>query len=334
MTSKTATKRRNRSKKTSSENLSQSLNKLAVALKPKQKPSFKVNVQRSLISPARYLQALKDPFSEISSGVKVPDFDGNPSFTLASKDVAQFTTDAAGYAGGVIVYGGPTRAFYYSASNTAGTITLSGGSSVAWSDQTSGLLTTSNAYSARLVAGGFRITNLLSLAGNTPASGRLIVAPVSNVQYFSTGSFTESALRKIPGCMVIPLAALAASHLPVIGVTRPLDPSAFCYLPVNRSFSGVANDDPQFTSFLWMVVGAPASTTILECETAAHWEVLPVLTNAVLTTAGTTSSYSTLERAFNWAQENSPLTWDNAYTFADYAQTAFGYVPNPLRLQN
>jgi len=309
------------------------LNKLAIALKPQAMVPKRVNPTRSLISPARYLKALQDPFAESSAGVKVPDFDGNPSFTLASKDVGTFTTDSAGYAGGAIVYGAPYRAFVTSASNTSGTITLTAGTATPWTDQASGLLTSSNAVSTRMVAGGFRLTNLASLAGSAPASGRMIIAPVSTSQYYSTASFTESTLRKIPGCLVVPLAGLAASHVPIVGLSRPLDPSAFCYETPGRNFTGLGNDDPQFVSYLWMVVGAPNSTTILECETVAHWEVLPSLANAVLTTAGATSSYTTLERAFNWAQENSPVSWESAYAFAEYASAAYSSRSAPHRLQ-
>jgi hypothetical protein len=302
-------------RKPSNTALTSTLSKLANALEPKKTKPYRVAANRKLAPAGKYLSALKDPFAENVCGVKIPDFDGNPSFTLASKDVLQIITDSSGYAGGALIYGS-ARNLVVSASNTVGVITMTGGSPSTWTDVSTGLLQTSNANASRHVAGGFKMTNLLSLAGSNPASGRLIIAPVSTFQFYNTGSFTESTLRKLPGCVVIPLAGLAASNVPVFGSVRPLDPSAFTYTAPNRVYSGVANDDPQLTNFFYMVVGAPASSSIIEIETVAHWEVLPTLTNAVLSTVGTASSYSTMEAAFNWAQENNPISWEYLVNFA------------------
>jgi len=315
--------KKNKSKNKSQGQLVTSLNKLAGALKTP-KTTF-VSNPRKLVPPGRYLQALRFPFADQSAGVKIPDYDGNPSFTVASKDVIQISTDSAGYAGGVLQFGTPSRVALTSFSNTAGTITLTGGTATAWSDYSGGVLSGSNSIAARVVAGGFRITNLMSLAGSSPAAGRLIIAPVSNLQLFNIASFTESTLRKLPGCMVVPLTALAASCEPVYGITAPLDPSAFCYNSTSRILSGVANDDPQLLSYLYMVVGAPPSpNTALEIEMMCHWEALPQLVNAVLCTVGIESSNSTLEKAFNWVQQHNPITWDVAMLAAE--KLAHGYA--------
>lgn len=296
-----------------------------------QKPVYKPRLQPA----SRYLASLLNPFAPTSAGVKLPDFDSNPSFTLASKDVVQISTDSYGYAGGVFWVGISGRKWTTSASNTGGTVTLTSGTNYDWNDSNSGLLSGSNCNGVRLVTGGIRLTNLLSASGSNAASGRLIIAPLSNAQVFDTATFVEGDLRKQPGCLVIPLAGLAASSAPVEAVAAPLDPSAFMYVNPNRSPTGVANDDPQFTSFVYLIVGAPASSMLLEAECVANWEALPMISNATLCTPGVESSTSTLEKAFNWVQTHNPISWETAAEFSAQALYALGSQRvNAPRLMN
>lgn len=314
-------------------NLASAITALTRSLAPpvaRQKTVYKPRLQPA----SRYLASLLDPFAATSAGVKLPDFDSNPSYTVASKDVVQITTDTYGYAGGVFWQGISGRKWTVSASNTGGTVTLTGGTNYNWNDANSGLLTVANCNGIRLVTGGIRLTNLLSVSGNNAASGRLILAPLSNAQVYDTASFAEGDLRKQPGCMVIPLAALAASSAPVEAVAAPLDPSAFCYVGSNRTPTGVANDDPQFTSFVYMIVGAPASSILMEVECVANWEALPMISNATLCTPGVESSTTILEKAFNWVQTNNPISWESAADFSAQALYAFGQQRRAPRLMN
>jgi len=261
-----------------------------------------------LTSPHQYLIAMRDPFHPEAAGVKLPDYDGNPSFTVASKDVLLVEVNATGYAGGYLQFGTTGRNQVQALPANAGPSTdMFGGNAHAWSDYTSGLLSSSNSVASRLIAGGIKISNLLSIAGSQAAQGRLLIAPVSNAAVYNTRYLTESLLRKQPGAMVIPLAALAASAEPVVCLTRPLDPSAHCYFPPGLNLTGVADNDPQFLSFAFMVVGAPSLSIPLEVEMVAHWEVLPILANAVLTTPGVQASHKVMEEAVNEGQLQDPV---------------------------
>lgn len=294
---------------------------------PKTKRSKKTskpkNVYNVSLTPARkYLDAIRDPFHPSSAGVKVPDFDGNPSYTLAAKDAYQITTDVNGAAGGVCVFGFP----YYASSTgsvAAGTVTLNGGAVRAWSDYT-GLLATTTCVAQRTVCGGLRFQNLMSLAGTNAAQGRLIIAPVSEpnvAALISVGvTYTESSLRKMPGAMVIPLAALAASHIPVVCSSAPLDPSAMCYVASSTSLQLLYNDSPNHVNFVYLVVGGPASQAVLEVEQVGHYEALPQLAYGPLATESIEADPGIMATAFNWISRQDPIEWGHiasrAYTAA------------------
>jgi len=278
-----------------------------------------------LTSPHQYLIAMRDPFHPEAAGVKLPDFDGNPSFTVASKDVFLLRVNDAGYGGGYIQFGTSGRNQVQALEANAGaTVDMNGGTAHAWSDYTSGLLNPGNSVASRMIAGGLKISNLLSIAGNQAAQGRLLIAPVSNAAVYNTRYLTESLLRKQPGAMVIPLAALASSAVPVVCLTRPLDPSAHCYFPPGLHLTGVADNDPQFLSFAFLIVGAPALSLPLEVEMVAHWEVLPVLANAVLTTPGVESSTKVMETAVNEGQLQEPVQFgpENSPVMRQAAKTS------------
>lgn len=278
-----------------------------------------------LTSPHQYLIAMRDPFQPEAAGVKLPDYDGNPSFTVASKDVFLLQVNAAGYGGGYIQFGTSGRNQVQALEENAGaTVDMHGATAHAWSDYTSGLLNPSNSVASRMITGGLKISNLLSIAGSQAAQGRLLIAPVSNAAVFNTRYLTESLLRKQPGAMVIPLAALATSAVPVVCLTRPLDPSAHCYFPPGLNLTGVADNDPQFLSFAFLIVGAPALSLPLEVEMVAHWEVLPVLANAVLTTPGVESSTKVMETAVNEGQLQEPVQFgpENSPTMRQAAKTS------------
>jgi len=297
------------------------IRKLSLALIPsKPRPKRVVN-RPKLIASARYLQALQNPFHADVAGVKVPDFDGNLSFTVASKDLFSISSDANGYSGGAIVYFDPAIRNVVSASNTLGAVTLNLGTLTAWTDFT-GQLAVTQAIGSRLVAGGFRITNLMSIAGTAAASGRLVIAPISEVMLsalLAGGTYTEALLRKQPGCLVIPLSALAAAEDPVVGYTGPLDPSAQNYIGTNIVLLPNV-DQPNFVNFIYLVTGAPPSIPILEIESVAHWEALPNLTNGSLVTAGIVSDISMMDRAYNYMQTTDAITWaGKAYNFVAQA---------------
>jgi len=251
---------------------------------------------------------------------KVPDFDGNPSFTVASKDLYNITTDANGAAAGVIQFGyGITRNFN-AASIVAGVATLYGGAFSSWDDYT-GMISSTAASASRVVTGGFKLNNLLSLAGTTAASGRMVIAPIGNfaavtLESSGGGTFTEATLRKQPGCIVIPLAGLAASHHPVVGSTAPLDPSALCYTKAAQALTTVGNDGPNMLNFIYLITGAPASVAAVEVEQVCHWEVLPTLAYGSLASDPIESSATIMDRAVNWFSQQDPIRW--AETLSSY----------------
>jgi hypothetical protein len=191
------------------------------------------------------------------------------------------------------------------------------------------LIGTTQASNDRVVAGGFRISNLLSLAGTNPAAGRLVIAPVPNsttVPLYTAGTYTEATLRKQPGCIVIPLAGLAASNHPVVGITAPLDPSAMCYTPANQTFTFVANDGPNMLSFVYIVTGAPVSLAVLEVEQVSHWEVLPRMVYASLATESIESSYTILDRAANWFSSQDPISWAETAASVLHGYTSYPFT--------
>lgn len=261
-----------------------------------------------LSNPRQYVLAVLDPFAPEAVGVKLPDFDGNASFTVTSRDDLSISANALGAAGVLLQFGVSGRNQTQSITATSTQFTTVGAANAAWSDYTSGMLSSTNSVASRMISGGIRITNILSLAGTTAAQGRLIIAPIPNYTVYNTGTFTESSIRKLPGSTVISLAALAASSEPVCCYSRALDPSAYSYVQPGYTLTGIANDDPQFTSFVLMVVGAPASSTPLIIEMVAHWEVLPVLTQAALTTPAMRSSQRTIEEAHNISEVMEPIT--------------------------
>jgi len=300
-------------------------NKNAIITKQKKankKKNATIRRLKSKLSPAgKYFNAIVDPFHPDSSGVKVPDFDGTPTFTLASKDIFSVSSDASGYIGGILFYGQADARYIAPATLTSGTITYGNGTgSVAWSDYTSGLLSTANATTCRCVAGGFKITNLLSLAGSTAASGRLVIAPISSSLatkiVSASGSYTEATLRKQPGAQVIPLAALAASSSAVTGVTGPMDPTGLCYIQPDFTFTTAYNDQPEFVQYAYIVTGAPASVSTLEIETVTHWEVCPVMSNGSLCTPAIESSTGMMDKVMNYLQEADLIQWgSNAFNY-------------------
>jgi hypothetical protein len=297
------------------------LNNSAPPPKPKIQ-SFGPNMSRpALGDPRRYKLAMIDPFNNNAKGVKVPDFDGNPSFTLRSYETFTITTDANGAACGCFQFATPVRRSV-TATVTAGVGNLTTTPvSSNWSDYSgAGLLAATSSNASRLVAGGFKIESIMNLAGATPAAGKMIIAPVPNSLLFDTSSFSESDLRKAIGSRTIPLAALTASSLPVVGSTRTLDPSALCYLATSYNLTGVANDDPQFLSFVYLVIGAPVSQAILQVDMVAHWECLPTLPLSTLATVGVRSSAAILDEVANMSQQSDTMYWGT--NWSDYMPSA------------
>jgi len=260
-----------------------------------------------LSNPRQYVLAVIDPFAPEAVGVKLPDFDGNASFTVTSRDDLSISVNAVGAAGALLQFGASGRNQTQSITATATQFTTVGAQNSAWSDYTSGMLASTNSVASRMISGGIRISNILSLAGATAAQGRLIIAPLPNYTVYNTGTFTESSIRKLPGSVVIALAALAASSEPVCCYSRALDPSAYSYVQPGYTLTGTANDDPQFTSFVLMIVGAPANTTPLIVEMVAHWEALPVLAQAALTSPAMRSSQRVMEEAHNISEVMEPI---------------------------
>jgi hypothetical protein len=285
--------------------------KLVTAGPPRAARSQSMNISKKpqLSDPKAYIRALLDPFNPTSAGVKIPDFDGTPSYTLCSKDIFSISTNAVGSACGFFGFVTPVRRnLVGTATTTTGTLTT-GSTWASWSDY-SGLLATTQASATRVVAGGFRITSNMSAAGLQAAQGRIIIGPISNGLFFDTATVTEAQLRKQKGSVVIPLSALTMSSKPVQGATRPLDPSAYCYLGPDYTLTGVGNDDPQLLGFVYLVVGAPVTLdSFLEVEMVCHWEVIPRLDNATLVTPGVASSHSTIDEAMNVSQTEDPIDW-------------------------
>jgi hypothetical protein len=289
-----------------------------------------------LIPASRYINAIRNPFSAEAAGVKVPDFDGNPSFTVASKDLYTIATNSDGNAGWIMNFGFPSSRNVVAASiTTPGVVTIYNGTTTAWTDYT-GLLSATNSVTSRSVVGGFKINNLCSLAGSTAAQGRLVIAPVSaNLANYiintNASTYSEAQLRRMPGAMVIPLASLAASGKPVWGISGPLDPTALTYFIPGISISTSYNDCPNNIAYMCVVIGGPASTSILEVEQITHWEALPQLATGSLATSGTTISYAALEQAMNFVQSGDLLHYaENAANFVSQIMSSgiAGYLMN------
>jgi hypothetical protein len=310
------------------------LRALTKAMCPKMTRKPRGSMRPTLMTPMRYIQALQNPFHPESAGAKIPNFDGTPSFTYASKDLFTVSSDAAGYSGGALYFFSPFTRNYVT-TNTAGNFVLNGATQTPWSDSTA-LLSISNITAQRVVAGGLKITNLLSLAGTNPASGRLVIAPVSSAQLnalvLTVGApFTEATVRKLPGAMVIPLAALAASEDPVFGLSGPLDPSSFAYLNPTAGPS-TNNINANNVCYVYTVTGAPNSVNILEIEMVCHWEILPVFANATLCTAGIQSNAGIIDRAMDFMQTHDLISFGRS-ALEGGAGMAFDYVTQIAKQQ-
>jgi len=285
--------------------------KLVTAGPTRARSQVNMNISKKpqLSDPKAYIRALLNPFSPNAAGVKIPDFDGTPSFTLCSKDIFAISTNSVGSACGFLSYITPVRRNIVGTATTAVATLTTGAVWSSWSDY-SGLLSTAQTSAVRVVAGGFRITSNMSSAGLQAAQGRIVIAPIPNGLFYDTATATEAQLRKQKGAVVIPLSALTMSNQPVQGATRPLDPSAYCYLSADYLLTGVGNDDPQNLGFVYFVVGAPVTLdSFLEVEMVCHWEVLPRLDNATLVTPGVASSHSTIDEAMNVSQTSDPIDW-------------------------
>lgn len=248
-----------------------------------------------------YETAVIDPFDPRALGAKVPDFDSNPSYTICSKDLWTITADANGFAGNVLFFSTPQVRNVGTSSITGGNFAF-GGSRFGWSDL-GGTISTTTVSGIRLVGGGLRISNLLSSAGSTAASGRLIIAPASastlTALVIGSGSVSESTARRLPGAKVYSLASLASSSDSPVGHSGALDPSAHCYVIPTMDLTSTANDFPNHMGYILLVVGVAAGSTCIEVEQIAHWEVLPTPASASLANGSAMASVSMLERVSN-----------------------------------
>lgn len=305
----------------------------------KKKATAARRVPRSKPKLTQYEEALRNPFGEAGIGAKIPDFDSRVSATWRSCDYSTITTDAAGYACTVYRFSNPGIAYTNTLSNTAGVFKLNGGSSGSYSDFGGPLAYgISTCDSVRPVAGGLR---LVPYQNATTAQGKVYVVPLSEHQVSvwagNTTGLTESAFRRMADSKTYSLATLTLGSAQVVARSYPCDPTAYMYIPPDSGYPTRAFE-ANTLCFAVVVIGASASTTILDVEQVCHWEFLPGTSYEGL--AGKAAPYSPgiLERVANFVTNSQPIQ-DAAQAVSGFALDSvmnFLYSPSrmPLRLTN
>lgn len=277
-----------------------------------------------------YEAAIADPFSSRAVGAKVPDWDSRYSASWRSSEFLNVTTDTYGYACTVVRFSNPGILYTRTSSNAGGTFNLNAGADGSWSDSLNVLASSdSAAVAVRPVAGGVK---LVPLVNSTTATGRVYVVPMEEHSIIrwknNVVGYSESVFRRAQGSKTYSLNGLVDSPK-VVFTASPCDPTCHVYVPTSTSYvNGAFGSFANMIGVAIVVVGAPASTTVLDLEVIGHWEFLPGMAYEGL--AGQAESYNpgVMERVANYLVNNEAVR----YYATSAIETFFNTTRAPLRL--
>lgn len=272
-----------------------------------------------------YALARLDPWSPGAKGAKVPDFDNNPSCSGDFTFEVNFITDANGRVSAVLPFW-PSCTFKaapWSAANSRYELT---GVSNVLAQQGAFFSGWDECVGLRIVGGGVKLKTPLN-ANNV--SGKVFIASMSVAEMKgwasagATGGMADADFSNRKYVEKRELSDLLASG-GTKAVMSVLDPSGFTYYEPGVDPLTAAVDNGDFGNYLGFaiaVIGAPASTTVLEASCTVHYEWLPGKTYNWMATAPEPANTGLLERVNNIA-ERTPKILDNIGNIASNVYSA------------